>query len=53
MKQAAERGWPIVRHPVLHFPYDRVLLDDRAEAEGGEGRIREFMLGPDWLIVPN
>jgi len=52
MDEAAARGWPLVRHPVLHFPDDPTLLDDRAEADGGEGRIRAFMLGPDWLVVP-
>jgi alpha-glucosidase len=52
MQQAAERGWPLIRHPVLHFPYDPVLLADRSPKEGGGGRIREFMLGEDWLIVP-
>ena len=27
--EAAGRGWPLVRHPVLHFPADSVLLADR------------------------
>jgi len=52
MREAQQRGWPMVRHPVLHFPDDATLQDDRAEADGGEGRIRAFMLGPDWLIFP-
>ena len=52
MEEAASRGWPIVRHPVLHYPTDATLLADKAEHEGGTGRIWEFMLGADWLIVP-
>jgi alpha-glucosidase len=52
MDETATRGWPVVRHPVLHFPDDPVLLSDRDEREGGLGRIRQFMLGADWLIVP-
>ena len=52
MDQASQRGWPLVRHPVLHFPDDPVLRGDRTSAEGGEGRIRAFMLGADWIIFP-
>jgi len=52
MGEAATRGWPLVRHPVLHYPTDAVLLADADEASGGSGRIYQFMLGPEWLIVP-
>lgn len=52
MQEAAERGWPLIRHPVLHFPDDPTLLNDRAQADGGEGRIRGFMIGADWLVYP-
>jgi alpha-glucosidase len=52
MQEAAERGWPLIRHPVLHFPDDPTLRNDRAQADGGEGRIRGFMIGADWLVYP-
>ena len=54
MAEAHAKGWPLIRHPVLHFPNDPVLLADREEAKRGDGygRLREFMLGADWLIVP-
>jgi len=64
MAEAAERGWPVVRHPVLHYPDDPVLLADRdvdlpllgsAAAHAAALRdthVREFMLGADWLVAP-
>jgi len=52
MAEATSRGWPIARHPMLHYPDDPVLKADRSQADGGEGRIRQFMLGPDWMIMP-
>lgn len=52
MAEAHARGWPLVRHPVLHFPHDPVLRADAEARDGGAGRIREFMLGSEWLIVP-
>ena len=60
MAEAHSRGWPLARHPVLHYPRDRTLLAD-AEADGGGegdeggeggGRIRQFMLGSDLLVLP-
>ena len=61
MDEAHTKGWPLVRHPVLHFPNDPVLLADRDEgararvhaARGAHARpLFEFMLGADWLVVP-
>ncbi|KAL1526228.1 hypothetical protein AB1Y20_014952 [Prymnesium parvum] len=52
MAESGARGWPLVRHPVLHFPNDPVLLADRGRKEGGVGRIRQFMLGPDYMVIP-
>ncbi len=39
---ASTKGWPVVRHPLLHYPDDRVLagLDD------------QFMLGSELMIAP-
>ena len=47
MREAEARGWPLVRHPVLHYPTDRVLL-----ADTGRDRLRQFMLGADYMVVP-
>ena len=52
MREAAERGWPLVRHPVLHFPHDKVVQIDKLQQEGGSGRIRQFLLGGDYMVVP-
>ncbi|MGV3527031.1 MAG: alpha-glucosidase [Candidatus Sericytochromatia bacterium] len=40
--EAHERGWPVVRHPLLHFPTDReaAALSD------------QFMLGADFWVAP-
>ena len=42
-REATERGWPIVRHPFLHYPEDPQVREIRYE---------EFMLGEDFLIAP-
>ena len=42
-REATERGWPIVRHPFLHYPEDHQVREIRYE---------EFMLGEDFLIAP-
>ncbi len=56
MAAAAERGWPLARHPVLHYPRDSTLLADgqptTAHGGGSAQRIRQFMLGPDLMVVP-
>ncbi|PKL17160.1 MAG: alpha-glucosidase [Spirochaetae bacterium HGW-Spirochaetae-5] len=41
-KEAAEKGYPIVRHPYLNFPLDRNTYDLKYQ----------FMLGEDMLILP-
>lgn len=42
LQQAHAKGWPVVRHPLLHFPADPVVavLTD------------QFMLGADFWIAP-
>lgn len=42
MREAAERGWPLVRHPWLCFPDDPALLDSQ----------RAFLLGSELLVAP-
>ena len=38
MAEAHTRGWPLARHPVLHYPRHAALLaDGEAAAEGGGG----------------
>lgn len=40
--QAHQQGWPLVRHPALHYPQDPQIqaLDD------------QFMFGPEFMIAP-
>ena len=55
MREAASRGWPLIRHPVLHYPDDPTLLDDARAGEAaadGVGGMRQFMLGADWMVIP-
>ena len=61
MAEAHQRGWPLARHPVLHYPRHAALLADgeaAAEGGGGEGggggggRVRQFMLGADLMVLP-
>jgi alpha-glucosidase len=40
--EAAEHGYPVVRHPFLHYPSDPNTHDIRYQ----------FMLGPDLMIAP-
>ena len=42
---AAQHGWPLVRHPVLHYPDDDELV-----AAGDRGET--FLLGPELLVAP-
>lgn len=44
-REAAQRGWPVVRHPALRFPNDEVMLDL-------EGDALSFMLGDQLLVFP-
>ncbi len=40
--EASERGYPVVRHPFLHYPHDPNTHDLRYQ----------FLLGPDLLVAP-
>ncbi|NMV21931.1 alpha-glucosidase, partial [Vibrio parahaemolyticus] len=42
VREAAERGLPVVRHPLIHHPEDPVAW----------GLGRQFMVGPEMLVVP-
>jgi alpha-glucosidase len=42
MQQAAAKGYPVVRHPFLHYPDTPELLD----------RPYQFMLGADLFVAP-
>ena len=52
MAEAHAKGWALIRNPVLHFPYYPVLLADAEPGRGGAGRIREFLLGADYVTLP-
>ena len=41
-KEAADKGYPVVRHPMLHYPEDPQARKLRYQ----------FMLGPDFMIAP-
>ncbi len=41
--EAAQRGWPIVRHPYLHYPADPAFR--RMDHQ-------QFMVGADFMVVP-
>ncbi|MCB1172914.1 MAG: alpha-glucosidase [Leptospiraceae bacterium] len=43
IQEAARKGWPVVRHPWLHYPGDHRLLTINYE---------QFMLGPDIMVAP-
>ncbi|NER19223.1 MAG: alpha-glucosidase [Symploca sp. SIO1C2] len=45
MQEAATKGYPIVRHPLLHYPNDSKLYNLSALGY-------EFMLGQEFLISP-
>ena len=42
MDEAAAKGTPVVRHPMLHYPNDPNVYD----------LTLQFMLGPDFMIAP-
>lgn len=42
MQEAAERGWPAVRHPLLHFPDDPAVRD----------LAQQFMFGSEFMVAP-
>lgn len=43
MTEAEEKGWPVARHPFLHYPSDSTLTSMHFE---------QFMLGEDVLVAP-
>jgi alpha-glucosidase (family GH31 glycosyl hydrolase) len=43
LSEASFQGWPVVRHPVLHYPRDRHFLEEGTSA---------FMLGTSLYVVP-
>ncbi len=45
MNEAQSKGYPVVRHPVLHYPNDKKLYKVETQE-------REFMLGSEFLIAP-
>ncbi len=45
MQQASEKGYPVVRHPVLHYPEDPVF-------QQMDYNKLQFMLGEDFMIAP-
>ncbi|KAI9266997.1 glycosyl hydrolases family 31-domain-containing protein [Sporodiniella umbellata] len=43
LKEAYEKGWPLMRHPVLYYPSDRVVR---------ELTYQQFMLGSSIMVAP-
>jgi len=43
LSEASYQGWPVVRHPVLHYPKDRHFLEEGTSA---------FMLGTSLYVAP-
>ena len=43
LSEASYQGWPVVRHPVLHYPNDKHFLQESATS---------FMLGTSLYIAP-
>lgn len=41
-QEAAQKGWPVVRHPYLHYPNDPQIFSQRYE----------FMLGSEIIVAP-
>ena len=41
--EAADKGWPVVRHPYLHYPEDKAFrsIDNS-----------QFMVGADFMVAP-
>ena len=42
VKEAADTGLPVVRHPFLHYPQDPEVY----------GLQKQFMVGPDFMVAP-
>ncbi len=45
MEDARERGWPLIRHPLLHFPDNRHFRNMAADQV-------QFMLGDSVMVAP-
>lgn len=43
MKEASEKGWPVIRHPSLVFPNDEMCWNIGTE---------QFMVGNEWMVAP-
>ncbi|RCH90520.1 hypothetical protein CU097_010011 [Rhizopus azygosporus] len=43
LKEAYEKGWPLMRHPVLYYPNDKIAR---------ELTYQEFLLGSSLLVAP-
>eukprot|EP00985_Skeletonema_marinoi_P004271 scaffold1875_cov77-Skeletonema_marinoi.AAC.4 len=43
LSEASFQGWPVVRHPVLHYPTDKHFLEEGTSA---------FMLGTSMYVAP-
>ncbi|PCJ34515.1 MAG: alpha-glucosidase [Moraxellaceae bacterium] len=43
--EAEEKGYPVVRHPLLHFPHDKTFATMKTSEV-------QFMLGADFMIAP-
>ena len=40
--EAASKGWPVVRHPMMHYPEDQTLKNN----------VKQFMLGDSFMVCP-
>lgn len=45
MQQAEEKGYPVVRHPILHYPND-------AYFKSMDVNVFQFMLGTEFMVAP-
>lgn len=43
MREAAQTGLPVVRHPFIHYPGDRKVY---------ELSYQQFMIGSEWMVAP-
>jgi alpha-glucosidase len=42
VKEASEKGLPVLRHPFIHYPHDPEVL----------GLEYQYMVGPDFMVAP-
>lgn len=43
LKEAYEKGWPLLRHPVLYYPSDKIAR---------ELTYQQFMIGSSMMVAP-